>query len=198
MCGRFPRITKEFFRCHGSSLNPVRVKKREGKESLFFRDCSGNHSLPIVDGEEFIYPILLTLLNFLQEELGERLIITTGHRCPAHNSYCDYTSYNYGSKHMIGAEVDFYIDNMDPFKVVSCLEKFYGAPFSRYAKGNLNVRTEPWYNDEVFVKLYLPDEGRDEDNRHSHPYLSIQVRFDRAKKEPVRFDQKRSEHLLMS
>lgn len=192
----FPRITKEFFRCKGNPLNPVREKRREGKESFYFHDCNGQHSLPIVDDKEFIYPILIDLLNFVQKRLDHRVVITTGHRCPTHNSYSDFSSYNYGSKHMVGAEVDFYVEGCDPQTVIDCLQSYYDQPFQRYCKSNLNVKSEPWYNEEIFIKLYEADEGRDEDNQHSYPYLSIQVRFDRAKKERVRFDQKISESLL--
>ncbi|MCH9611424.1 MAG: hypothetical protein S4CHLAM81_11640 [Chlamydiales bacterium] len=191
-----PTITKEFFRCKGNLLNPVREKKREGRESFFFSDCNGTHSLPIVDGKEFVYPILLKLLNFVQLDIGKRITVTTGHRCPTHNSYCDYTPYNYGSKHMIGAEVDFYIEDVQPEKIIESLQKCYETPFLRYTKGNLNISTEAWYNDEVFIKLYLPNEGRDEDNLHNNAYISIQVRYDSEKKQRVRFDQAISESLL--
>ena len=194
--GGYPRITKEFFRCRGNPLNPVAEKKRESKESFYFRDCFGTHGLPLVNGEEFVYPILIDLLNFTQKEMGKRITVTTGHRCPSHNSYCDYSSYNYGSKHMIGAEVDFYIEDVDSLSIIDTLQKFYDKPFLRYTKGNLNVRTEAWYNDEVFIKLYLPGEGRDFDNQHRHPYIGIQVRFDKERRQNVRFDQALSETYL--
>lgn len=97
---------------------------------------------------------------------------------------------------MIGAEVDFYIEDVQPEKIIESLQKCYETPFLRYTKGNLNISTEAWYNDEVFIKLYLPNEGRDEDNLHNNAYISIQVRYDSEKKQRVRFDQAISESLL--
>ena len=31
--------------------------------------------------------------------------------------------------------------------------------------------TIPWFNKEIFIKLYRKSEGRDGDNRHPYPYL---------------------------
>lgn len=194
--GGHPRITKEFFRCKGNPLNPPVEKKRESKASVYFYDCLGSHGLPLVDGEEFVYPILIDLLNYIQQETQKKVTITTGHRCPTHNTYADYSSYNFGSKHMIGAEVDFYVEGVDPLQLVEILQSYYEAPFLRYTKGNLNVSTEPWYNEEIFIKLYLAHEGRDKDNEHSYPYLSIQVRYDKSRQERVVFTGDQSDNYL--
>jgi len=58
-------ITKEFFRCKGDSSHVSYVL--ESKERIF--DCSGSsrHSLPLKDEKEFVYPILIDLLNNLQK-----------------------------------------------------------------------------------------------------------------------------------
>ena len=48
-----------------------------------------------------------------------------------------------------------------------------------------HLAIEPWQNKEILIKLYQKDEGRDLDNRHPHPYISIQVRYDRDRGEPV-------------
>jgi hypothetical protein len=186
-----PRITRDFFRCRGNGLNPVRVVEGEG-ERVRCADCDG-HGLPMKEGKEFIYPILINLLNEIQTKTGRRAVITCGHRCPQHNCYADPRSFNQCSKHMIGAEVDFYVEGYEdrPLEIVNLLIDHYAedlseySTFARYNKDNTDVKTPPWYNKEVFVKLYLPDEGRDFDNRHPYPYLSIQVRYDRDAKEPV-------------
>ncbi|NGX61064.1 MAG: hypothetical protein K940chlam9_00544 [Chlamydiae bacterium] len=191
---KVPKITKEHFRCKGSLLHPVTKFEREGRQTLYYRDCLGKefHSLPLRDNKESIYPCLLEILNFLQEKTEKKVVITSGHRCPAHNSYCDPSPYEWGSKHMIGAEVDFYIEGMEesPQEVLSLIESYYQEtpPFSEkkefsyfttFDRGNLNVSTPPRLNKEIFVKLYLPHEGRNRDTIHSHPYLGIQVRWDR-------------------
>ena len=47
------------------------------------------------------------------------------------------------------------------------------------------ILTAPWYNKEIFIKLYKKKEGRNFDNRHPYPYISIQVRFDTELNERV-------------
>jgi hypothetical protein len=209
--GEMARITKEFFRCKGSSLNPSRLQTREGKEPVKHYDCQGGkkHGLPLRNGKEFVYPCLLELLNSIQQKTGKRVVITCGHRCPKHNIYVDPTPYNWSSKHMLGAEVDFYVEGMekDPTAIVSLIQEYYleTPPFSnasafttfhRYEKEGVNVSTPPWYNKEVFIKLYLEHEGRNCDNPHPYPYLSIQVRHDRDLDAKVVFDQKQAQNYL--
>lgn len=203
--GGFPRITKEFFRCKGNPLNPVVVQERQERESLYYRDCHGGkrHSLPIREGQEFVYPVLINLLNYVQEKTGKRVVITTGHRCPTHNAYCDYSRYNWGSKHMVGAEVDFYVEGMqeEPQEIINLLMSYYMGDkeyesFIRYERDGLNVSTSPWYNKEIFIKLYHDDEGRDFDNQHPYPYIGIQVRYDRENQRRVIFSQEEAQNYL--
>jgi len=195
------RITKEFFRCKGSSANPMIL------ENQIASDCNGAHSLPLKEGKECVYPLLIDLLNYLQEKTKKQVVITTGHRCLKHNHYADPTIYNRASMHMIGAEVDSYVEGENPKNLVQLIQDYYledeevnsdpdFTTFKRYEKDNVNVRTKPWYNQEVFVKLYEADEGRDFDNQHAYPYLSVQMRYDREKKQKVRFTFEDAEKLL--
>jgi hypothetical protein len=188
--GNEVKITKEFFRCKGNVLNPA----RRIADNVHC-DCQGpeKHTLPIVEGREFIYPILIDLLNYIQEKTKKKVVITCGHRCPLHNTYADDSPQNAASKHMIGAEVDFYVKGLEhqPEKVVDLVMSYYRGrgelgTFSRYEQP-INVRIKPWYNKEILIKLYQKDEGRDLDNRHPYPYIGIQVRYDLAKREPVTF-----------
>jgi hypothetical protein len=196
--GRHPKVTKENFRCKGDSKHAPR--KKEDATVQFISDCSGGHkhSLPVSEGKEFVYPILIDLLNYIQIKTSSPVVITCGHRCPAHNSYADTSIYNVSSKHMIGAEVDFYVEGMESKTqdVIDLIMRYYTEKecyhgrseylkFQRLDKDKVNISTEPWYNKEILIKLYKPNEGRDFDNQHSHPYLSIQVRFDREKGERV-------------
>lgn len=193
----FPHITKEFFRCKGSSLNPPHCVKAKDEISRFF-DCGGTskHGLPLKDGKEFIFPILIELLNYIQEKTGKKVVITSGHRCPEHNSYVDPSPENQYSKHTIGAEVSFYVQGIEdsPEKIVQLLLNFYKQKyqdqneyetFQRYEKNDTNVSTQPWYNKEIFIKIFKKNEGRNFDNRHPYPYISIQVRYDRDSQEKV-------------
>jgi hypothetical protein len=197
--GNHFKMTKEFFRCKGSSLNPPRVIQQKAETVRHF-DCGGSekHSLPLRNGKEFIYPILLNLMNHIQAKTGKRVVITSGHRCPEHNTYVDPSPDNQYSKHMIGAEVAFYVQGMEnnPEKIVECLRDYYKETpkykgqkeyetFQRYEKDDTNVSTPPWYNKETFIKLFKKHEGRNFDNRHPYPYISVQVRYDEDLREKV-------------
>lgn len=199
--GNYPRITKEFFRCKGSSLNTVKIIPNK-TETVRYYDCGGSerHSLPLKEGKEFIYPILIDLVNTIQVKTGKRVVITCGHRCPDHNIYADPSPKNQFSKHLIGAEVAFYVQGLEnnPDRIVKIIQEYYQSnakykglkdyqEFKRYEKDDVDVSTQPWYNKEVFIKLYKKNEGRDFDNRHPYPYISIQVRYDWDKQEKVTY-----------
>jgi hypothetical protein len=59
--------------------------------------------------------------------------------------------------------------------------------FKRYDKPDA-PSIQPWLNKEIFIKILQKHEGRDSDNRHPHPYISLQVRYDRISKERVQYD----------
>lgn len=193
------KITKEFFRCKGSSLNPVHTVEEKGELVRFF-DCGGaeKHSLPLRDNKEFIYPILIELMNYIQVKTQKRVVITSGHRCPEHNTYVDASVANQSSKHLIGAEVSFYVQGMEeqPEEIIKHIQDYYKCTsryqglkdyqeFHRYEKDDVNVVTQPWCNKEIFIKLFRKKEGRNFDNRHPYPYISVQVRFDRDTQQKV-------------
>jgi hypothetical protein len=209
--GKISPITKEYFRCKGSALNPPIPTIKEGKvvENIF--DCQGadTHSLPIRHDKEFIYPILLELVNEIQAATGKPVIITSGHRCPAHNRYVDLSPKNQASKHLIGAEVSFYVAELErnPEVVLNAIFAFYRSnpryaaegksytQFDRYDQ-EVDVSTKPWMNKEILIKLYLPNEGRNGDNRHPFPYFSIQVRFDKDTNMRVAYSPANAQHFL--
>lgn len=192
LVGNHLKITKEFFRCKGSSLNPSKTAMEKDIAVQYF-DCGGaeKHSLPLRDKKEFVFPILLDLLNYIQAKTNKRVVITSGHRCPDHNTYCDPSKDNQYSKHMVGAETSFYVQGMEdrPDQVISLIQNYFKdtpkykgkkdfIEFSRYEKGDASVSTKPWMNKEIFVKLFHRKEGRNFDNRHPYPYISVQVRYD--------------------
>ncbi|MBS0626120.1 MAG: hypothetical protein JSS32_08735 [Verrucomicrobia bacterium] len=196
-----PRITKEYFRCKGNPLNPPLVDASDPDHPTPCADCDSRHGLPVIHGKENVYPILLDLLNFIQKRTGKRVVITCGHRCPLHNTYADLSKENKTSKHQIGAEVDFYVQGMEdrPLEIIGLLMQYYNETplyknqkdflaFQRYEKADTGATVQPWMNKEIYIKLYQKSEGRDIDNRHPYPYISIQVRYDRDKKERVLYD----------
>lgn len=200
MAGNYPKITKEYFRCKGSSMNPMKTIQEKGAAQIL-SDCGGSerHSLPLKDKKEFVYPILIDLLNYIQCQTEKRVVVTSGHRCPEHNSYVDSSVANRYSKHQIGAEVSFYVqDFSEPAEnLVVILQKYYQEnpkymndneylEFKRWEK-ETDVSTPPWYNKEIFVKLYKENEGRNFDNRHAYPFIAIQVRYDVERHEKVNY-----------
>lgn len=199
MPGNYPKISKEYFRCKGSHLNPYRLIST-GKANERVYDCGGpdKHSLPLRDGKEFVYPIFIELLNYVQLKTAKRVVITSGHRCPEHNRYVDDSKENSSSKHLIGGEVSFYVLGLEhqPEKIVDLIQQYYRETdlyqgdkeyleFQRWDLAKTNVSTAPWYNKEIFIKLFNKTEGRNGDNNHPYPYLSLQMRYDRERKMKV-------------
>ena len=172
--GKIPRITKEFFRCKGNVLNPPLRIASETQQITYQIDCGGleRHSLPIQNGKEYIYPILIDLLNHIQEKTGKRVVITSGHRCPIHNRYVDPSKKNRVSKHLMGAEVDFFVEGMeyDPLSLIEILESYYKD------KPLINKQNH-WMNSEVVITCHSIDEPRNGDNQHKYPYLTIELRI---------------------
>jgi len=206
--GTHPKITKEFFRCKGSHLNPVHIVQQKEEVARFY-DCGGSekHSLQLRDNKEFIHPILIELLNYIQAKTNKRVVITAGHRCPEHNLYVDPSPENQFSKHLIGAEVSFYVQGLEERSesIVKIIQDYYlktekykdkkeFQEFTRYDKEPNNVSALPWMNKEIFIKLFNKREGRNFDNRHPYPYLSIQVRWDDSKKEKVIYTWDQANH----
>lgn len=198
----FPPITKHHFRCHGKSSNPIKKIESQG-EIRYISDCKGpaEHSLPIRNGKEFIYPVLIDLLNYLQIKSRKQVIVTAGHRCPNHHLYAENSKSQSYSKHMIGGEVDFYLKDLEnnPEAAVVILQSYFQEnpvysnqkeyqQFLRWEKEDSDVSTPPWYNKEIFIKLYKKNEGRNLDNVHSFPYISIQLRYDKDNKETVMYN----------
>ena len=193
--GNLPKITKEFFRCKGSSASLPNLLDPQHP----LNDCESRHGLPVLSGHEAVYPILIDLLNHVQKVTGRRAIITCGHRCPIHNTWVDPSKENAASKHQIGAEVDFYVQGMEqqPLEIVQILMSYYQGQkeyesFQRYESQDSKVATPPWLNKEIFIKVNLANEGRDADNRHPYPYITLQVRFDRHRKEKVVYEWKQA------
>lgn len=118
-----------------------------------------------------------------------------------HNSYSDLSKEGRTSKHQIGAEVDFYVQGMEerPLEIIGLLMQYFQEnplyaskkeylDFQRYEKGDTGSSIQPWMNKEVYIKLFQKNEGRDEDNRHPYPYISIQVRYDKENQERVLYN----------
>lgn len=179
--GEHPTISKEYFRCRGQLKNPPRIIDNGAIKTAYY-DCGGydKHSLPIREDKEYIYPILIELLNHVQRITKKKVIITCGHRCPAHDGYAQFAKEHSLSKHLIGAEVDFYVQGMEsePEAVVEILKKYYERHTDREYNAFIRMNREEG-NKEVSFKIYKKEEGRDFDNHHPYPYITIQVKYDK-------------------
>lgn len=198
--GGHRKISKEFFHCRGSSDHPALVNPRDSTKGVHF-DCGGKqkHGLPLRDGREYIYPVMIDLLNFIQEKTQKKVLITCGYRCPVHNAYADPSPSAQQSKHMMGAEVDFFVEGME--NSIEEVLKYIFAYFretpayrgqSEYLQFQKSSDGKSWSNKEIAVRAYRANEGRDYDNRHPYSYISIQVRFDRDRGEKVVFDSRKA------
>ncbi len=189
-----PLITKDFFRCKGSRINPPVIDSSNPDKIITFKDCDGRHGFTNKQG---VYPILIEILNYLQKKTRKKVVITSGFRCLKHNQYTDRSRWGKNSKHLIGAEVDFYVEGYEdkPEVIVHLIQDFYKQEkryyrnkeyqnFQRYEK-KTNTTAKPWYNKEIFIKVFKENEGRNFDNRHPYSYLVIQVRYDRHNKKRV-------------
>lgn len=196
LIGGHHRITREFFRCKGSSLNPVRKTFDSfGNPTMVF-DCDGKarHSLPMKNDQEYIYPVLIEILNFIQGKTEKKVIVTSGHRCPVHNTYVDESKRNQTSKHLIGAEVDFYVKGMEnkPEKIVQIIEEYYQSKylepaFTVFLRENRGKQSA-LLNKEILVRIHQKNEERNFDNRHPYPYISLEVRFDSEENTVVNYN----------
>ena len=166
-------VTKDFFCCKGS-LGSCR-----GKEE---------HSLPLKEGKEYIPPLLPDLLDFVQGKLESKVIVTCGHRCMKHQIISEPQLGQKLSKHLIGAEVDFYVKGLEdkPLEVIKAIMEYYKekedlpymTQFFRVDKGR-SSHFPSWMNKEVIIHLLDKDEGRDLDNSHPYPYICVELRYDR-------------------
>ncbi len=188
--GDLPRITRDFFHCRGVKSHPEKITKNRFGDPVAYFDCNGSdsHGLPMREGEEYIYPILPDLLNHLQRTFNKKVIITSGHRCPTHNRYIGGRS---NSKHLVGAEVDFYVEGMEnkPGIVARALKDYYQERDSGRPEYTTFLKTQSgWSNKEVTIRIDDAPYGRLLDNNFNHPHLTIEVRYDREKRRRVQYN----------
>lgn len=181
--GNIPKVTKEFFRCKGSITNPL-AKVKSGQSVVFQFDCRGidDHSLPLRDGKEFVYPALIDILNDIQQQAKSKVIITSGHRCPLHDAYV--LGFRSNSKHQIAAEVDFFVEGYknSPEKIITMLNSYY----KKTSFGPLRkIGEKVFENSEVICRIVYDREKLIFDNKISHPYLTLELKYDRASQSKV-------------
>ncbi|MCF7806751.1 MAG: hypothetical protein K9M07_00185 [Simkaniaceae bacterium] len=196
LVGDFPAITKEFFRCKGSHSHSDIVLGDK-----VFRDCGGieTHSLPIQDRDEFVYPILLNLLNYVQAQMKRQVVVVCAHRCPLHQAYATHSSEKKISKHMMGAEVDFYVNGAEdkPYEAVKYLMQYYRddpdvlekKPFTQFFEASSSQNgVSSWMNREIIIRIHHSQGEEDLDHPTTHPFITIELRYDRISGKRVDFN----------
>lgn len=182
---QFAKITKEALRCKGSAKAQPKILK----ENSVLIDCQGpdKHSLPLFDDKEGVYPALLEMLNFLQDHLQKKVVVTAGHRCYAHQAYVLGTTSGAVTKYLIGAQVDFLVEGMSSWsKVVECLTKYFLQTYGESQEYHLEKAAgNLWQNKEIALKYFTKYEGRNEDNCHDLPYFSLELRHDRSEDKKI-------------
>ncbi|MCI5052382.1 MAG: D-Ala-D-Ala carboxypeptidase family metallohydrolase [Simkaniaceae bacterium] len=165
-----PRITKDYFRCRGDYRRKEIIKRNHLGNPYALIECRA-HSLPIRSEREFIYPALISALNSLQKRLQKKVVITSGHRCPFHNRYIGAPG---NSKHLVGAEVDFYVEGYEkrPGVVIQALTE----------EGGFLRNGNTWSNRDLAIHLVPSGEGRSLDNDHPYPYISLEVLREEGKR----------------
>ena len=63
---------------------------------------------------------------------------------------------------------------------------------------HLSIQQEmvSFYLSKIFIKLFKANEGRNIDNHHPYPYMSIQVRFDYERNVAVNFNWEQAQQFL--
>ena len=194
----FSTITKENFRCKGGTHHRLRKLVGANQQVHYIEDCQGGgeHPLPLQEGKEFIYPVLIDLLNHLQKALQARVVITSGHRCPQHQLYISPKCHQAHSKHLIGYAVDFIFDrkSLDVKKTLHAMQKFYAKnnhgleDIQFYTlHSDFSVQSHPisFGNQEIRVTFFPADTLIDGDNTHAEPFARIEVLYDRFRKQKV-------------
>lgn len=183
----FSKITISDFRCRGSEKNQ---KLSIGKEII--SDCNGlhDHGLPYKNGKEFVYPVLVEILNFVQEATGRQVIVLSGHRCPIHHKYVT-SGRGRLSKHMIGARADFYLKGYKVAgeQILKTIESFYKEESSEY-RHFFSIQKKDggliYKNKEI--KLYLNSEKNLLIDKIDEQVITIEVCYDREENQEVVLD----------
>lgn len=191
-------ITRHFFRCRGNTLHPPRILSRDEKNKFTLLDCGGygEHSLPLRENEEWIAPILIELLNDIQDKTNKQVVITSGHRCPTHQKYIELPHDPRANKHQIGAAATFYVTGFEesPETILDLIVAFYqgphDAPYSPQEKTFTAIPSSSpdrriLQNKEIRITIYHKEAAREGDQDHPYAYLVLEVLYDRQKQEPI-------------
>lgn len=193
-CG-IESITINDFRCKGSVSHKKKASKGRST-SVYIMDCnSESHSLPLRGGKEYVFPVLIDMCNYVQQELKSCVKIAAGHRCDAHSRYQLASLRNVGSRHRACALVTLYVENCSdtPEKVVDSIASFLASDcykrdniFKTSCKyihqGTKNARLT---SKEFDVGIASQEALQDSEHLSAPYYITIKVLYDYEAKSSV-------------
>lgn len=185
------RINKYHFCCGGSIEHPI-YETDKG----WFSDCSGGqvHSLPLKDNEEWISPILITLLNDLQDHFETAAVVLCGHCCPIHYRYRIEKGQRAVRRHMMGAAVDFKLKKKPAQQTIDYLVEranWYSADPLSPIDPTYSHSTKAWKNRHFKIHLL---ENYESDQTAA---IRIEVFHDPIIDETIRFQWDTTEQLYI-
>ncbi|PCI76056.1 hypothetical protein COB21_04930 [Candidatus Aerophobetes bacterium] len=175
-----PPITTHHFRCKGSHNNPI-IHHIIDEKTKYFQDCDGlhTHSLPIIDGEETVYPHLVELLNYAQQKTKRPITILSGHRCYMHQSYLSCKHADLISLYQLGAAADvcFQGSHLNLLSLVSAISDWYScAKNLSKTKFSINQDHTQWSN--RYITLTLHEKTDLPSTAYQGPHLTIKLKKD--------------------
>jgi hypothetical protein len=186
---KYPKITINTLRCRGSKdATPIKSGDK------IFEDCGGlhDHGLPYQDGEEFIYPALITLLNRVQNSFDKKVVVTSGHRCPKHHNYL-VKGQSKISRYMMGCKADFTVEGLEnrPEEIIVKIMDLY--PNEKFQKINQADGSTLYTSKQFHLMINKEGEHSILGEKH-HPVVSVDVRYDQDKQEAIILDWDKSFH----
>lgn len=169
--GTYHTLTRDHFRCKGrGDRAPIALN-----DGNYLFDCWGReHGLPWIEGREFVEPLLILLLNGVQNELQSPVTIFSGHRCPAHHRYLTQGEGSATDRHLIGAAADFELNGytQEPQTVVAAIQKVFNK-LCNQPKSKLMASQEGWKNYFCEIKWHPAAQFTSPDHPSDRGYFEI-------------------------
>lgn len=191
--GTWHTLTCDHFRCKGHGARaPIALE-----DGNYLFDCWGfEHGLPWIDNQEYVEPLLVNLLNKLQEELETSVVILSGHRCPAHHRFITKGKGSMSDRHLIAAAADFKVRGFEksPHTVLSALEKAFNYLRPDLSTKFQSISDKEWKNMFCHIQWHPAGEFTSTDHPETEGFfeLTLSHRIDQT---PIKFLPKESYRL---
>lgn len=121
---------------------------------------------------------ILRLMEKLRCRVGDKVVVTSGYRSPAHNAYLwawvaarrpGRNSVSRRSRHTGGGAVDFYVKGYSHPRLIKLARmlKQWAGKLPKPLRGS---------RESIWVRVYRKEEGREPDNLHPFPYIHLELR----------------------